>query len=87
LLKPEPTLSLTLTGDAAERLGRIMRAGDYPSYEALVDAALAYLETSSEASIEGWLHDVVAKRFDARQAEPSAGVQFAEARRRVVGPR
>ncbi len=82
----DQTLNVTLTGDDAERLGRIMRSGGYETYEAVVGDALASLEACSGASIVRWLQDIVAKRVDAHHADTSRRVPFEEARRRVLGP-
>ncbi len=81
----DQTLNVTLTGDDAERLGRIMRSGGYETYEAVVGDALASFEASSGASIDRWLRDIVAKRVDTHEADPSRRMPFAEARRRVLG--
>jgi Arc/MetJ-type ribon-helix-helix transcriptional regulator len=84
---PARSISITLNGDDAERLGRLMRSGDYKTYEAAVGEALSSLEASSDPSTEHWLRTVVAERFDAYQADPTRGVGIDEARRRILGAR
>lgn len=83
----DATLTLTLTGDDAERLARIMKSGSYATAEAAVREALNSFEGLADPALDVWLHNVVAQRFDAMEADPSRGVPLDEARRRLSGTR
>ena len=81
----DATTTLTLSGDDAERLARIVKSGGYATAEAAVAEALAALEESSSPSLDNWLREVVGERYDAYAADPSRGVPLDEARRRLLG--
>ncbi len=88
MLQPmtDETFTLTITGDDAERLARLVQSGQYASPEAAVADALAELEGGVESEIDGWLKSTVATRYDAFKADPSRGVSLEQARRRLLGP-
>ena len=80
----EPKMTLTLSGDDAERLARILKNGGYASPEAAVADALTTLEAAADPVLNGWLNEVVAARFDALAADPSRAIPLDVARRRVL---
>jgi hypothetical protein len=85
LVMSDRTLTLTLTGDDAERLARVMERGNFTTAEEAVGEALAALEELADPILDVWLQDVVAARIDAHAATPSRSVRLEDARRRVLG--
>jgi hypothetical protein len=79
------TYKLTISGEDAERLGRLVESGQYPSPEAAVADALAELEGGADPAVEAWLKTTVAARYDAFMADPSRAVPAGEARKRLLG--
>ncbi|MBL8881052.1 MAG: hypothetical protein JNG88_18200, partial [Phycisphaerales bacterium] len=58
-----PELTLTLKGDAASRLERLLRNAAYPNAEAAVADALEALENNLAPELDNWLRDVVGPRL------------------------
>ena len=80
-----PELTLTLKGDAASRLERLLRNAAYPSAEAAVADALEALENNLAPELDNWLRDVVGPRLDAMRASPSASLTADQVRARLFG--
>lgn len=78
-------VKLTLKGDAADRLERLMRDAAYPSAEAAVADALEALEQSFAPDVDAWLRDVVGPRLDAMRADPASSLTVDQARKRLFG--
>lgn len=79
----DQTYTLTISGEDAQRLSRLVESGKYETPEAAVAEALAELEFPADTTLDGWLTSVVAKRYDAYIADPSRGVSLEEARMRL----
>ncbi len=80
-----PELTLTLKGDAASRLERLLRTAAYPNAEAAVADALEALENNLAPELDAWLRDVVGPRLDAMRASPGTSLTADQVRARVFG--
>ncbi len=80
-----PELTLTLKGDAASRLERLLRIAAYPNAEAAVADALEALECNLAPELDTWLRDVVGPRLDAMRAAPDASLTADQVRARLFG--
>ena len=78
-------VKLTLKGDAADRLERLIRDAAYASPEAAVADALKALEHNLAPELEAWLRDVVAHRLDAMRADPQSSLTVEQVRERLFG--
>ena len=78
-------MTLTLKGDAAVRLQRLLKDAAYPSAEAAVADALAALEENRAPDLDAWLRDVVRPRLDAMQAAPGDSLTADQVRARLFG--
>ncbi len=74
--------TVTLTGNDADRLARIVKQGGYATPEAAISEALAALDEEPWPELDSWLRDVVAERLKSPDPNP---VPLAEARRRLLG--
>ena len=80
-----PELTLTLKGDAASRLERLLRTAAYPNAEAAVADALEALENNLAPELDNWLRDVVGPRLDAMRASPDTSLTADQVRARLFG--
>ena len=80
-----PELTLTLKGDSASRLERLLRNAAYPNAEAAVADALEALENNLAPELDNWLRDVVGPRLDAMRASPGASLTADQVRVRLFG--
>ena len=78
-------VTLTLKGDAASRLQRLLKDAAYPSAEAAVADALEALEHSRAPDLDAWLRDDVGPRLDAMRSKPEASLTADELRARLFG--
>jgi hypothetical protein len=78
-------VKLTLKGETADRLERLVRDAAYASPEAVIADALEALEHSLAPDLEAWLHDVAAHRLDAMRAEPQTSLTVEQVRERLFG--
>jgi hypothetical protein len=74
------TKTITLSGNDAERLDRIVKQQGYATAEAAVSEALAALDDEPWPELDTWLREVAAERL--KNPDP---VPLAEARRRLLG--
>jgi antitoxin ParD1/3/4 len=81
----DPTYKVTISGEDAQRLERLVESGQYPSPEAAVADALAELEGGAAAEVDAWLKSEIAARYDALAADPARAISSAEARKRLLG--
>ncbi len=78
-------LTLTLKGDAAARLERLLRNAAYPNAEAAVADALETLENNLAPELDMWLRDVAGPRLDAMRASPGTSLTADQVRARLFG--
>lgn len=78
-------VTLTLKGDAATRLERLLKDSAYPSAEAAIADALEVLEENRASDLDVWLRDVVGPRLDAMRASPGASLTADQVRARLFG--
>lgn len=78
----DQSVTITLSGADAERLGKLLEAGGFESAEAVVSDALVELQAAS-LSLEDWLSSVVGPEYDAYCANPSDTLSLDDARRRL----
>jgi len=78
-------VTLTLRGEAASRLERLVKEAAYPSPEAAIADALEALEQSLVPELDAWLRDVVAPRLDAMRADPASSLTPDQVRARLFG--
>lgn len=78
-------LTLTLRGDVASRLERLLRSAAYPNAEAAIADALEALESNLAPELDNWLHEVVGPRLDAMRASPDASLTADQVRARLFG--
>jgi Arc/MetJ-type ribon-helix-helix transcriptional regulator len=78
-------VTLTLKGDAATRLQRLLKDAAYSSAEAAIADALEVLEENRAGDIDAWLRDVVGPRLDAMRAAPGASLTADQVRERLFG--
>jgi Arc/MetJ-type ribon-helix-helix transcriptional regulator len=78
-------VTLTLQGDAATRLQRLLKDAAYPSAEAAIADALEALEENRASDLDTWLRDVVGPRLDAMRASPGASLTADQVRLRLFG--
>jgi hypothetical protein len=76
-------LTLTLKGEAATRLERLMRNAAYPSAEAAIADALEALEENLAPELDTWLRDVVGPRLDDMRANPERSLTVEQVRTRL----
>jgi|GEM_PF-2446476 len=76
-------VKITLTGEAANRLRRIISDQHYASPEDAVADALDALEENSAPALDDWLRDVAAARADALAADPSRAMSADQVRARL----
>jgi hypothetical protein len=57
-------LKVTLTGEAADRLTRLVKTGVYESPEAALADAIAALEDLISPDLEEWMKTIVSQRYD-----------------------
>ncbi len=74
-------VTLTLKGDAATRLQRLIKDAAYPSAEAAVEA----LEENRAPDLDVWLRDIVGPRLDAMRATPGASLTADQVRAQLFG--
>ncbi len=78
-------MTLTLKGDAAIRLQRLLKDAAYPSAEAAVAEALEALEENRAPDLDKWLREVVGPRLDAMRSAPGASLTSDQVRARLFG--
>jgi hypothetical protein len=78
-------LTLTLKGEAASRLVRLLRDAPYASPEAAVADALEALENNLAPELDAWLRDVVGPRLDAMRATAGSSLTADQVRARLFG--
>jgi len=78
-------LTLTLKGDAASRLERLLRNAAYSNAETAVADALEALENYLAPELDNWLREVVAPRLDAMRASPGTSLTADQVRARLFG--
>ena len=78
-------MTLTLRGDAATRLQRLLKDAAYPSAEAAVADALEALEENRAPDLDVWLRDVVGPRLDAMRAAQGSSLTAEQVRARLFG--
>ena len=78
-------VTVTLTGDAAKRLQRLLKDAAYANAEAAVADALEALEENRAPDLEAWIRDVVAPRLDAMRARPGDSLTADQVRARLFG--
>ena len=78
-------VTLTLKGDAASRLQRLLKDAAYPSAEAAVADALEALEENRAPDVDAWLRDVAGPRLDAMRTTPEASLTADQVRARLFG--
>ena len=78
-------VTLTLKGDAATRLQRLLKDAACPSAEAAVADALEALEENRAPDLDVWLRDIVGPRLDAMRATPGASLTADQVRAQLFG--
>jgi len=78
-------VKITLTGEAADRLLRLVAAEKYARPEDAIADALEALEASRDPALDGWLRGVILARADALAADPARGLTAERARSRLFG--
>jgi Arc/MetJ-type ribon-helix-helix transcriptional regulator len=78
-------VTITLKGEAAERLERLVRDAAYPSPEAAVADALQAFEETRAPELDHWLGEVAGPRLDAMRADPSLSLTADQLRARLFG--
>jgi Arc/MetJ-type ribon-helix-helix transcriptional regulator len=81
-----PTITVTLTGDAAERLERLVRDRVYDTPAQAVEEALAAFDDDAPPDLEGWLKPVVTRRIAALDADPASALTMDDLRAKLFGP-
>lgn len=76
-------VTITLKGEAAERLERLIRDAAYPSPEAAVADALEAFEQAHAPELDHWLTEVAGPRLDAMRADPAASLTADQLRARL----
>ncbi|MBL8537740.1 MAG: hypothetical protein JNM59_10095 [Hyphomonadaceae bacterium] len=79
-----PDLTITLTGDAAEKLRKLMMDEHYDRAEDAVADALEALVASRDPALDAWLHDVIAARAKAHAADPTRAMTADEVRTQLL---
>ncbi|GIK50499.1 MAG: type II toxin-antitoxin system ParD family antitoxin [Hyphomonadaceae bacterium] len=77
-------VKVTLSGEAADRLLRLVAEQKYARPEEAIEDALDALEESRASDLDAWLRDVVAARADALAADPSRALSAEEVRTRLL---
>jgi Arc/MetJ-type ribon-helix-helix transcriptional regulator len=57
-------MTITLTGETADRLSRLVKTGVYQSAEAALADAIAALEDLISPDLEEWMKTIVSQRYD-----------------------
>lgn len=78
------TITVTLTGPAAEAVEGLVARGDYPSAEAAVADAVLQLADEGDNFPALW-HEEIERRVKAFEAAPERVSDLAAVRRRVLG--
>ena len=87
----EPSITVTLTGEAAEKLSKLVAAGLFDSAEAAIEVAIDALGVGDEtdiqydAELEHWLRTEVVGRFESAKSESSRLLTSDEVRRSLFG--
>lgn len=79
------SITLTLTGRAAERLEELLGPAGFPTPEAAVEQALECFVPKGDPEIESWLRNVVAERYDRAHEDPTKLLSVAEVRASLFG--
>lgn len=77
-------VKVTLSGEAADRLLRLVAEQKYARPEEAIEDALDALEESRASDLDAWLRDVVAARADALASDPSRALSAEEVRTRLL---
>jgi hypothetical protein len=67
-------LKITLRGETADKLRKLVAEEHYDHPEDAVADALEALDASRDADLDAWLRDVIAARADAFADDPSRGL-------------
>lgn len=78
------TITVTLTGLAAEAVEGLVARGDYPTVEAAVADAVLQLAEEGDDFPADW-KDEILRRVKAYEAEPHRVSDLADVRRRILG--
>jgi hypothetical protein len=80
-----PKITVTLTGQSAEKLTQLMQSRGYDTPEAAVVAALDDMPLSEDPEIEAWLSEVVVPRLDQAERDPQGFLTADQLRANVLG--
>lgn len=77
------TITITLTGPAAEAVEGLVARGEYPTAEAAVADAVLQLAQDSDALSPDWIAEI-RRRVEAHEADPDSAVSSEELRARLA---
>lgn len=73
-------ITIKLSGEAADRLRKLVEEEHYARPEDAVADALEALESNRDATLDNWLRGVIAARSEALAADPSRALTASEVR-------
>jgi Arc/MetJ-type ribon-helix-helix transcriptional regulator len=77
-------LTITLTGEAADKLRKLVADQRYARAEDAIAEALDALEASRDPALEAWLRDVITARAEANAADPARSLTADEVRAQLI---
>lgn len=78
-------LTITLRGDAAEKLRKLIAEEHYVRAEDAVVDAIEALEASRDPALDAWLRDTIAARAEAVAADPGRTLTADQVRAQLFG--
>jgi Arc/MetJ-type ribon-helix-helix transcriptional regulator len=79
-------LTITLKGDVAKKLRKLMAEERYARAEDAVADALEALDASRDPTLDSWLRDLIVARAEAHAADPSRRLSADELRALLFQP-
>jgi antitoxin ParD1/3/4 len=80
-------LTITLRGEATDKLRKLVADGHYAQPEDAVVDALDALPFDSDPELDAWLRMEIPNRIDALDADPSRAMTVEEVKARLLGER
>ncbi|MEJ0058969.1 MAG: type II toxin-antitoxin system ParD family antitoxin [Terricaulis sp.] len=78
-------LTITLSGEVAEKLRKLVADEHYARPEEAVADALDALNASRDPALDAWLRETITARADAFEADATRGVTPDQVRERLFG--
>lgn len=78
-------LTITLTGETAEKLRKLVAEEHYARAEDAVVDAIEALEASRDPALDAWLRDTIVARAEAFAADPGRALTADQVRTQLFG--